>query len=102
MGGKLMDSSDKGDCWDAFEAGLQRSGKDDGFLHNLFTCRTEGLVGKFTATALSSYLSGLLIGHEVREVLASRSSMSGLTIVGSGDLSERYRRAVAFIAGTQA
>jgi len=68
----------------------------------LFTCRTEGLVGTFTPAALPSYLSGLLIGHEVREVIASGSLLSGLTIVGSGALSERYRRAVAYISGTQA
>jgi 2-dehydro-3-deoxyphosphogalactonate aldolase len=100
--GKLMDSSAREDHWDAFEAGLQRSGKDGGFLHHVFSCRTEGLIGKFTAAALPSYLSGLLIGQEIREVMASGSCMSGLTIVGSGALSERYRRAAALLCGTQA
>merc|ERR1740129_1914956 len=89
-------------CWDAFQAGLRRSGREGGLLHHLFTCRTEGLAGAFGPRSLPSYLSGVLIGHEIREIMASGASMSDLTIVGSSALTERYRRAFAQVCGVEA
>merc|ERR1712232_800245 len=58
--GKLMEPSLEED-WQAFDAGLRRSGTPGGLLAHLFTCRTEGLAATFPPSALSSYLSGILI-----------------------------------------
>lgn len=50
----------------AFDGGLRRSGDAGGLLHHLFGVRTAGLLGQLSEARAPSYLSGLLIGHEVR------------------------------------
>lgn len=50
----------------AFDAGLRRSAENGGLLHHLFGVRTAGLFQQFSEAALPSYLSGILIGHEIR------------------------------------
>lgn len=50
----------------AFDAGLKRSADAGGLLHHLFGVRTAGLFQQFGEAALPSYLSGILIGHEIR------------------------------------
>eukprot|EP00929_Paragymnodinium_shiwhaense_P054362 TRINITY_DN27239_c0_g3_i3.p2 TRINITY_DN27239_c0_g3~~TRINITY_DN27239_c0_g3_i3.p2 ORF type:complete len:348 (+),score=64.44 TRINITY_DN27239_c0_g3_i3:116-1159(+) len=90
------------DCqWDAFDLGVLRSRRSEGLLHQLFTCRTEGLSGNLTADATPSYLSGLLIGHEIREAMASNSTPQHVTVIGNGALIDRYRRAFLLGCGVQ-
>ena len=50
----------------AFDKGLLRSGDPGGLLNHLFGVRTAGLLGRLSDTESPSYLSGLLIGHEIR------------------------------------
>jgi 2-dehydro-3-deoxygalactonokinase len=50
----------------AFDEGLRRSGDAGGLLHHLFGVRTSGLLGQLPEAQAPSYLSGLLIGHEIR------------------------------------
>ncbi len=59
----------------------------------LFSVRTLGLFGDMPAEALSDYLSGLLIGHELREAL-SRFSARHLLVIGSSGLLRRYHTAL--------
>ncbi|MGH7100819.1 MAG: 2-dehydro-3-deoxygalactonokinase, partial [Acetobacteraceae bacterium] len=83
--------------WAAFDLGLTRSGESGGLLHHLFGVRALGLFGRLAETAAASYLSGLLIGHEVR------SAMSEATIVhlvGEPSLTRQYARAIAACGGT--
>jgi 2-dehydro-3-deoxygalactonokinase len=56
---------------EAFARGVRRSGEAGGLLHHLFGTRTLGLMGELAATETRSYLSGLLIGHEIRAALAA-------------------------------
>ena len=51
---------------DAFADGVRRSADAGGMLHHLFGVRALGLFGELPDTASASYLSGLLIGHEIR------------------------------------
>ncbi len=51
----------------AFRRGVLRSAQPGGLLHHLFGIRTLGLLDLLTNADSASYLSGLLIGHEVRE-----------------------------------
>jgi len=53
----------------AFERGLELSGKGGGLLHHLFLGRTEMLAGRVDADNLPSLISGILIGHEIREAV---------------------------------
>jgi len=50
----------------AFAEGVERSGREGALLHHLFGVRTRGLMGELGPAASASYLSGILIGHELR------------------------------------
>jgi 2-dehydro-3-deoxygalactonokinase len=78
---------------DAFDAGLECS-RDPagGLLHDLFGVRTATLFARFPALALPSYLSGLLIGHELQAALVDMPAP--VHLVGSQTLVERYAHAL--------
>ena len=54
----------------AFARGVARSGQAGGLLHHAFGTRGLGLLGELAEGETASYLSGLLIGHEIRAALA--------------------------------
>jgi 2-dehydro-3-deoxygalactonokinase len=102
--GKLMDPQDTRFDAYAFNAGLQRSGKAGGLLHHLFGVRTTGLFNQFSASALPWYLSGLLIGHEIRasELLTRIPRPAQVHLVGNDRLLTAYAHAlVALGIGVQ-
>ena len=76
----------------AFAEGVARSGEDGGLLHHLFGVRTRGLFGELSGKTAPSYLSGLLLGHELRHAGASR-----FYLLGSPDLCALYARAAALL-----
>ena len=90
--GRLMD----GDAPDeaAFDAGIERGRHDGGLLHQLFAVRTEGLFAGVPTTGLSSFLSGLLIGHEVRAAHEAFGA-SRVVLIGAPALASRYAAALA-------
>lgn len=77
----------------AFDAGLACS-RDPagGLLHDLFGVRTASLFGRFPPQALASYLSGMLIGHELQSALVGLAAP--VHLVGSQALVERYAHAL--------
>jgi 2-dehydro-3-deoxygalactonokinase len=75
----------------AFEAGLQRSGDPGGLLHHLFGVRTMGLLGRLSETQSPAYLSGLLIGHEIR---AQVHRPSCVHLIGNTHLQALYAHAL--------
>ena len=76
---------------DGFDAGVQRSGEVGGLLHHLFGVRTLGLAGRLRPAESASYLSGLLIGHEVRSAL---DPATAVTVIGAPALAALYVRAI--------
>jgi 2-dehydro-3-deoxygalactonokinase len=74
-----------------FEAGLQRAADDGGLLHHLFGVRTRGLFGELASEQSAAYLSGLLIGHELRSV-PERSGV--VYVLGAPDLAQLYLHAL--------
>lgn len=94
--GRLM----AGDADDApaFRRGLAYArGDGGGLLKRLFSARTLGLFDQLPAESVASYLSGLLIGTELREALDCLEQPpldQEVTVIGSSDLSERYIRAI--------
>ncbi|HLO94476.1 MAG TPA: 2-dehydro-3-deoxygalactonokinase, partial [Burkholderiaceae bacterium] len=70
-----------------------------GLPHQLFGVRSLGLAGSLAPDAGADYLSGLLIGHELRAGLAWRAarglSDAPLRLIGETQLCERYARALA-------
>lgn len=79
----------------AFSAGLEAAGRcANGVLHQLFTARTRMLDGALEEAHVSSFVSGLLIGHELRQVADLSASGERVVIIGSDNLAERYRLAL--------
>lgn len=74
----------------AFREGLVRAGEPGGLLHHLFGVRTLGLFGRMPAEQAPSYLSGLLIGHEI----LSAAPVGPVFLVGTPALSALYADAI--------
>ncbi len=92
--GALMDR-DAGAALDdeaAFALGVTTSRQPGGLPNHLFSVRTRGLFGELSAAQLPSYLSGLLIGHELQGLL---SAAQRVHLIGGEALLRRYRRALA-------
>ena len=80
----------------AFGAGLRRGNEPGGLLHHLFGVRTAGLFGLFADSALPSYLSGLLIGHELQasDLFTGSPRPAQVHLVGSERLLASYAHAL--------
>lgn len=89
--GRLMNGDDAHFDTPAFDAGLQRSGEPGGLLHHLFGVRSLGLFERLHGAAAPSYLSGLLIGHELRARLPLQAPVH---LIGGHGLLSRYAHAL--------
>ncbi|VWX62065.1 putative 2-dehydro-3-deoxygalactonokinase DgoK1 [Burkholderiales bacterium 8X] len=76
----------------AFLEGVARADNGRGLLHNAFGTRTLALFDRMPARETSSYLSGLLIGEELRS--QSFHSAGELVLIGTPALTQRYRLAL--------
>ena len=78
---------------DAFNQGVALALRGNSLLQTAFSARTLSLFERLPATALPSYLSGLVIGEELR----AQPLQTGETVVviGSDALTERYELALA-------
>jgi 2-dehydro-3-deoxygalactonokinase len=81
-----------------FDAGVRRSGEPGGLLHHIFGARSLVLAGRFAETEAPAYLSGILVGHEVRAELEHRPA-EVVHIIGSPELTELYARAISHYGG---
>ena len=84
-------------CGDVFDAGVLRSAGPGGLLHHLFGVRSLGLADLMADAEAGPYLSGLMIGHEVRAALRPGGTVS---VIGSPALSALYVRAIVACGGT--
>ena len=79
----------------AFEQGVAYALRGEGLLHTAFSARTLALFKRMAAEALPSYLSGLVIGEELRcQTLQPGDSV---VIVGADALVARYEQALALL-----
>lgn len=87
---------------DAFEAGV-RAARHGGFTHTAFGCRALVVTNRMPPEHTSSYLSGLLIGTELHDILkkAADDIRTPVQIVGSPALAARYVSALELL-GIQA
>ncbi|MFT8680332.1 2-dehydro-3-deoxygalactonokinase, partial [Gluconacetobacter sp.] len=77
-------------------AGAPRPPRDgDGLAALLFSARAQVLLGTLPAAASLPYLSGLLIGDEIRSALAAGHGAGRLALIGDAALCARYRRALS-------
>ena len=75
-----------------FRKGLQRATEEGrgALTHLLFGVRSLGLFERLARTSLASYLSGLLIGTEMKDAVGWSGARSVIAI-GSPKLLENYR-----------
>jgi len=81
----------------AFDRGLDadaQHGDDRGLLTLLFTARTLAQAGRLAAGDVADYVSGLLVGSEVRHALRAAPAAE-VAVGGAGPLAARYGRALA-------
>jgi 2-dehydro-3-deoxygalactonokinase len=79
--------------WTAFDDGVATALRGTGLLQTAFSVRTLSLFGRMAAARLPSYLSGLVIGEEIRT--QELPAGAPLVLIGSELLTERYARALA-------
>ena len=73
----------------AFRRGVEHAGRSGNLLHAAFSARTLSLFERLPAAAMPSYLSGLVIGEELRsqQLQALREPV---VIIGAQALTQRY------------
>jgi 2-dehydro-3-deoxygalactonokinase len=76
-----------------FLQGVDQSQQAGSVLHHLFAVRTLGLFDRLSAAQLPSYLSGLLIGEELRTQALGADS-APVILIGSDTLTQRYSLAL--------
>jgi 2-dehydro-3-deoxygalactonokinase len=76
----------------AFARGVRATGPDTELLNRVFSARSLTLFGRLEGKELASYLSGLLVGTEMRDALAAWPDLgrSGVTCIGSRGMLARY------------
>ncbi len=76
---------------DVFLDGVMQSQKPGGLLHHAFSARSLALFEKLNPAQSSSYISGLLIGEEIKSAKANtKDEGTPLYILGNGQLTQRY------------
>jgi 2-dehydro-3-deoxygalactonokinase len=83
---------------DGFARGVRAGatlGSAGALLNRLFATRTYGLMNRLPDTALSDYLSGLLVGAEIAE--ATRQIEVPVTVIASPALAQRYTEALRLL-----
>jgi 2-dehydro-3-deoxygalactonokinase len=81
----------------AFLRGVAKSSEPGGLLHHLFSVRTLTLTDQLTQESSASFLSGLLIGHEVRDSMPQGSHVH---LVGAAPLCSLYAEAIQACGGS--
>ena len=92
----ILDGARAGQPGTCFERGVAvaQDGAAGGVSGHLFSVRTRVLMGEILATDSLDYLSGLLIGDELRSEL-SRPTEEPLALIGDPAICALYQRALA-------
>lgn len=77
----------------AFAEGVARSGDAGGLLHHVFGVRARALFAELSGAQAAEYLSGMLIGHEMRQLPHDKR----ILLAGEGALVARYARAAGLL-----
>lgn len=88
--------------WDAsaFAAGVQAAQQSGALSHQLFGCRARVVAGDMAGSSSRAYLSGLLIGAELRDVLQAQLAHNPdapYRLLGAPALAQHYQAAAALL-----
>ena len=85
----------------AFVRGVARGMQTDALSHAIFGARTLVLTGELAANDVDDWLSGVLIGDEVRAAIAWSKDRAGdavrVRIIGDDKLAARYAAALRHV-----
>jgi len=96
---RMMMPPDEGDLdAAAFAQGVHHARRSGTLLHAAFSARTLALFERLAPAALPSYLSGLVIGEELR-AQDLRGTLS-VVVIGAQALTRRYELALATLGVT--
>ncbi len=83
-----------GPAGEAFARGVARGSAGDGLAHAIFGARTLALAGDLAPEDVGDWLSGVLIGDEIRAARDGRriaaSTRTSVRVIGDGALVARY------------
>jgi 2-dehydro-3-deoxygalactonokinase len=80
---------------ESFEEGLALAlDKSKNILHSIFSCRARSLLNNKPESTSSSYLSGLLIGSDVRDAIGHIADFNNVTVIGNDDVMPLYMHAL--------
>jgi 2-dehydro-3-deoxygalactonokinase len=82
----------------SFDAGVARSADPGGLLHHVFGVRALALADRLAESEAPAYLSGILVGHEVRAALAEAGG-AVVQVIGTPELTGLYARTIAACGG---
>jgi 2-dehydro-3-deoxygalactonokinase len=82
----------EGDDEAAFAQGVQATSAESELLNRLFSARSLALFNRLAGDKIASYVSGMLVGTEMRDALAAWPDLrgSGVTCIGSAGMIARY------------
>lgn len=90
---RTLPASDGAFDAEAFDQGVALALRSNSLLHTAFSTRTLSLFDRLPAAALPSYLSGLVIGEELRA--QTWQANTKVVIIGADALTQRYQNALA-------
>lgn len=90
---RMMPEADPAHDAAAFDQGVAHALAGPGLLNTAFSTRTLSLFNRMTANALPSYLSGLVIGEELKSQTLPRGEP--VVVMGAEALTARYEQALA-------
>ena len=90
---RMMPETDPAPDAAAFDQGVAHALAGPGLLNTAFSTRTLSLFNRMTASALPSYLSGLVIGEELKSQILPRGEP--VVVMGAEALTARYEQALA-------
>jgi 2-dehydro-3-deoxygalactonokinase len=83
---------------DAFARGIQRATRGRNVIEEVFRTRARWLLGDLPPAAAPSFLSGLLIGHELATMTSHHRPEDPLVVVGAERLTALYAKAAAALS----
>lgn len=78
---------------EGFMRGVERAREEGGLLHHIFSARADALFSAVPQAGVRDYLSGILIGNELRDMIALYRAES-VAVIGAKALNARYIEAL--------
>jgi 2-dehydro-3-deoxygalactonokinase len=89
-----LDATDHNHCPDHFALGIERTESGSNLIQLLFETRSRQLSGQLSASAARAFLSGLIIGSDIRGIMQrSNTQHSEVAFIGKPELCNHYQSA---------